>query len=212
MERRIEEYLNLKDTIVEPYENHYGHGCTMGFYDVTGRGRAYVSYNADDKCGNKGLISFNGNKLYIVDNYLLYITNIHEPWANGEIIKNDLTTQSCYIGKVNDKYVVSNTLHDGLDKLREVISVTENNEKDTAKAFVIAHPCYEEEYDWEEMVSWHKLIKQSCDDGRKNFSLYSNKENFKKTTPKKLIELMKNYGVTRLATYMEEYYLEKESQ
>lgn len=210
MERRVKEYLTYNEYIEPPYENHYGNGCSMGYYDVKGCGRAYVSYEpTDNNYTGKDIISVNGNRLHMVNGYLLYITNIHEPWANAEIIKNDLTTQKCYIGKVNDNYVISDTLHDALIKLREAISTTDDNERDTAKAFVIAHPCYDKEYDWEEMIAWHSMVKTSCAEGRRSFSDYSNKTYGAKATPREVIGFMKAFGMNRIAKYTEDYYLNK---
>lgn len=210
MERIIEEYLNVKDDIKEPYENHYGHGDNMGYCSNDGRGRAFVSYDVKDNFTGKDILSFNENKLYMINDYLLYITNVHKPWANGEIIKNDLTTQSCYIGRINDKFVISDSLRNAIEELRNVIHKTEDNEKDMAQAFVIAHPCYDKEYNWNEMISWHSIVRETCANGRKNFSEFYGKTNKSTATPKELIRLMRDYGVTRLANYFEEYYLEKE--
>ena len=210
MERRIEEYLKIKDDIIEPYENHYGHGCSMGFCDKNFCGRAFVSYETNDDFNGKDILEYNGNKLYTLNDYLLYITNVHEPWANGEIIKNDLTTQSCYIGRINDIFVIESSIRDAIDEFRNIINKTSNNEKDVAKAFVIAHPCYDKEYDWEEMVFWHSIISTSCAEGRKDFSFSNHKKPGSKSTPRELVQMMKNYGVYSLSSYIEEYYLEKE--
>lgn len=208
MERRVEEYLKINQIQSCPYDNHYGHGDSMGYCDNKNRGRAFIFYDRNDNYIGKDIISFNGNKVYNVNGYLLYITNIHEPWANAEIIKNDFTTQSCYIGRINDLFVVSDSIRNAIDEFRELISRTNDNEKDVAKAFFIAHPCYEIEYDWDEMVLWHSLTYKSCAEGRKEFSFTAHKSPGSKGTPKELIEVMKKYGVTGLANEMEKCYLE----
>lgn len=208
MERRIEEYLKIDEKIPCPYDNHYGHGDSMGYCDEKNRGRAFIFYNTNNNYSGKDIISFNGNKIYDINGYLLYITNVHGPWANAEIIKNDFTTQSCYVGRINNLFAVSYSIRNTLDELRELISHTNDNEKDIAKAFVIAHPLYEEEYDWDEMVLWHSMTYRSCSEGRKKFSFRSNKPNGSKGTPKELIKLMKEYGVTRLANEIEKCYIE----
>jgi hypothetical protein len=147
MERRVKEYLKTREIPVEPYINHYGHGDSMGYCDIKNHGRAFVFYDRKDNYNGKDILSINGNKLNMINGYLVNITNIHEPWANAEIIKNDLTTQSCYIGRVNDIFVISDSIRNAIDELREIIKDTNDNEKDVAKAFVIAHPDYDKEYD-----------------------------------------------------------------
>lgn len=191
-----------------PYTNHYGHGDSMGYCDLNNNGRAFISYDIIDKYNGNSIISLNGNKLYMVNDFLLDIKNIHGPWANAEIIKNDFTTQSCYIGKINDKFVIASSIKEAIDELRELIKETYNNEKDLAKAFVIAHPNYNKEYDWDEMVLWHSITKNSCANGRKEFSFKAHKKPGSTATPKELITIMKNYGVIRLSTYMEQFYAE----
>lgn len=210
MDRRIKEYLsniNLDSFITTPYDNHHGGGCSMGSGDIYGKGRAFVSFERKDDYKASSIISYNNNTIYSINGYSLYITNIHEPWANAEIIKNDLTTQSCYIGKINNHIVIESSIHDAINKLRTKILMSNDNEMDVAKAFVISHPDYEKEYNWDEMVFWHSIITTSCADGRKRFSHNANKNSASKATPKELIGFMKRTSAINLALKMEELYL-----
>ena len=192
MERIIEEFINKNNVITKPYLNHYGCGCTVGSGNANGTGKAFVRSSDNNTFSGKDFISYNGNKLYLIDDYLLYITHVHEPWAKGEIIKNDLTTQTCYIGKINNIIVVSDSIRNVLELLRKKIMNTYKNEDDIAAAFVYAHPDYNKQYDWEEMVFWHSITNYSCSEGRNNFSKLSNKKKGDTASPKELIELAKN--------------------
>lgn len=210
MERRIEEYLKKScNNYVNAYKNHYGYGDVVGCGDINGTGYGYgLMYNQEDNGEN--ILLYNGHSVYSIDGYLLYITNIRSPWAMGKIIKNDLTTQDCYLGKINDNIIVGTNLHDIMDELRIKISKKNNNIDDIVQAFVFAHPNYEKEYDWGEMVTWHSLDKTSCADGRKKFSNFANKSNTSKVTPKELVEIMKKFDLTeKYAIKMEKLYIEK---
>lgn len=206
MERGINDYFGNEKLYMQPYSNHMGHGCNMGCGDEFGNGRAYTVNFINDDYSGSDIISFNGNKTYFVNGYLLYLTHVRLPWATGKIIKNDLTTQDCYIGKINNLIVVSDSIKNVSNELREKINKEYSYEVDLAEAFFMAHPDFNKEYDWNEMVQWH-MLAGSCEDGRRRFTENSNKKNGDKATPKELIELMKNSTPVKLAEKMEEIYL-----
>jgi hypothetical protein len=210
MERRIEEFVHTDPQYCQPYNNHFGYGNSLGGGNFDGTGRAFIDYYpvADMYTGD-AILSYNNNKTYMIDGFVVYITHIHEPWLMGEIIKNDLTTQSCYMAKINDKFVVDYSLREVLDGMREKIALTKDNADDIARAFVLAHPDYEKEYDWEEMVAWHSLDKTSCADGRRNFSKYAKMSSGMKATPKVLIEFMMNSTSKPIAERMLNIYLQQ---
>ena len=210
MERRIEEFVHTEPQYYQPYNNHFGYGNSLGGGNFDGTGRAFIDYYpvADMYTGD-AILSYNNNKTYMIDGFVVYITHIHEPWLMGEIIKNDLTTQSCYMAKINDKFVVDYSLREVLDGMREKIALTKDNADDIARAFVLAHPDYEKEYDWEEMVAWHSLDKTSCADGRRNFSKYAKMSSGMKATPKVLIEFMMNSTSKPIAERMLNIYLQQ---
>jgi hypothetical protein len=208
MEGRINEYLKTNHKINKPYTNHYGIGSPIGSGSEFGNGRAYTFNNRTDNYNGSSIVSFNKNKVYHINGYTLYITHIHEPWAKAEIIKNDLTTQTCYIGKINDYIAISDSIKGALCELRELISKGKNNDDEMLKAFVFAHPNYNKEYDWDEMVFWHSVSSYSCAEGRRRFSDASNKDIGSKATPKELIELMKKNNV-KMGNKLEQLYKQK---
>ena len=201
--------MHTEQRYTYPYMNHYGWGCSMGCGNENGSGTAFTTLRKQDNWNGSSIGTFNGHKTYFVNGYVLYITHIHGPWAMGEIIHNDLTTQKCYLTKVNDKFAVGGNLRAVLEEMREKITESTSAKKNIAKAFILVHPEYEKEYDWDEMVAWHSLDKTSCVDGRRRFSLNSNKKSGDLATPKELIQHMKESPAREIAIEMERLYINK---
>ena len=192
-----------------PYENGCGYGSSVGSGDQLRNGRAYINYEpVSTDYNGTGILSYNNHPVYCIDGYMLYIDHVHEPWMIGRIIKNDLLTQQCYLAKINQTYVVAGSLHDAIELMREKMQTSNDSESDIATAFVMAHPDYEKQYEWDEMVTWHALVKGSCANGRRQFSKLSDKASGDKATPKELIEFMKNSPAVHIAEKMEELYLQ----
>ena len=209
MERVIDEFLSTDIPYMKPYINHSSKGCMIGMgYDIGG-GSAKVSYRPKENYTGKSLKNFNGKKLYYINGYVLYVTHIHFPYAMGEIIKNDFSTQKCYIIRVNNHIAVAESLHSAIKELRSKIKVSTDNEYDVAHAFVLGHPDYEKEYDWDEMVFWHSLTHYSCREGRQRFSNMAKKPKGSRATPKELIRFMKQSKDRTLAEKIEKIYLSK---
>lgn len=209
MERRIEEYLEISELPITPYTNHNGSGVFVGAGDEYGKGIAYT-YRINNGINVKqGILSYNGHKVYLINGVMLYITHIHKPWACAKIIKNDLTTQDCYMGKINNHIVIANTIREALDYLRDKINLSNDNDYDIAQAFVYAHPDYEKQYDWEEMVFWHSLSEFSCQSGRQKFSNNAHKTKGSTASPKELISIMKKSRAANIANIMEMLYEQK---
>lgn len=206
MEGRITEDLNINNFELQPYINHYGYGNSIGAGDVFNRGICSINYNINNDFNKNCILSFNGNKTYMVNGYLVYVQHIHQPWIMGKVVKNDFTTQTCYMSKVNNKIVVANSLKEVIEEMREKIS-KKNNTFDIAEAFVLSHPDYQKEYDWDEMVAWHVLDVNSCLEGRIAFSKIYKKKNNDKATPEELIKCAKETPAKELALEIEKIYL-----
>lgn len=209
MERRIEEYLEISELPITPYTNHNGSGVIVGAGDEYGKGIAYTYRINNGNDVKQDILSYNGHKVYIINGVMLYITHIHKPWACAKIIKNDLTTQDSYIGKINNHIVIADTIREALDYLRDKINLSNDNDYDIAQAFVYAHPDYEKQYDWEEMVFWHSLSEFSCQSGRQKFSNNAHKTKGSTATPKELISFMKKSRAANIANIMEMLYEQK---
>jgi hypothetical protein len=212
MEGRVKDFLHTEPVYNPPYNNHYGYGHSLGCGDSIGSGRAYVNFSVsqEETYNGRAIISLNMKPTYMIDDYIVHITHVHAPWVMGEIINNDFSTQPCYMTKVNEKYVVADSLREVIKEMREKIFSTMNNDDDIARAFVLAHPEYNKLYDWNEMVTWHSLSHFSCSEGRRNFTKNANKTSGEKATPKELISFMKNSASRNIAVKMERIYLHEE--
>ena len=206
MERIIEDYLNIDRNNKEPYNNGFGYGSSIGSGNMFGKGFCSIDYNIKENYNGSDITSYNGYKTYFINGYTLYIEHIREPWAIGRIIKNDLTTQKCYLGRINNHIVVGGSIREVIELLRESISKNKDNENDIAKTFVLAHPDYNKKYNWGEMLTWHALTYYSCADGRRKFSKLAGKTEDSMETPKELIKYMKNSISKRLAEKIEKLY------
>lgn len=194
MERGINVILNPEKPYSAPYTNHIGSGTAFGAGNVIGYGYACVDYAPKENYTGSSILSFNGNKTYFLDDFVVYIKHFRFPWIKGEIVKNDFTTQPCYLTRVNNKTVVSNSIKNVYEELKSKIEFKKYNELDIARAFVMYHPEYEKKYEWGEMVEWHSLSLNSCANGRKIFTSVCNKKDKDLTTPKEFVELIIKYS------------------
>lgn len=201
MERDINNFLEKDPYSSPPYVNHMGGG------NLLRNSWEYINYEPKQNYNGKDIINFNGNKTYFVDGYLLYVKHFRFPWIKGEIVKNDFTTQTCYLSRVNNKFAISDSIKSVFNELKEQINQKKYNDADIARAFVMCHPDYNKQYQWGEMLEWHTLSLNSCENGRKVFSSVCNKKYNDLTTPKEFIELILKYSpATSIGKEMEKLY------
>ena len=209
MERSLNTIINDEPSYSTPYVNHSGCGSAIGSGNRFGQGFGNVKYTPKESYTGKDIISFNGNKTYFLDDYVLYIKHFRFPWIKGEIIKNDFTTQPCYLSSINNKIAISDSIKSVYDELKEKIDKKKYNENDIARAFVLCHPEYDKKYQWFEMVEWHALNLNSCIEGRNAFTDVCGKNKYDMSTPKELIELMFKHNVAiPLAEKLKKLYLQ----
>lgn len=157
----IDSYYRIAESHALPYDNGNGKGTAIGYDKICS-----VGYNHFPDPDGSGIAEYNGHKVHHIDGYYLYITHVHGPWATGEIIKNDLTTQSCYIGRLGSYYVVAGTLREVFDRLRKRATKRRGNIEDIAQVFCEAFPDPDKEYKWGDMLFVHSLHPYSCEQGR----------------------------------------------
>lgn len=207
MERGVtEEIIYTEPKYSKPYTNHYGYGSDVGCGNIYGTGSGFKKYKRKEIYNGNGILSYNNNKTYFFDGYVVIITHIHKPWIMGEIIKNDLTTQKCYLAKVNNNVVVSDSIRGVIEGMRLKMTNSKITNDDIAKAFVLAHPDYDKLYDWDEMVSWHTLEPTSCVAGRQKFTKLAHKKSGDLATPKELVHHMKKGSAKKLGEKIEQTY------
>ena len=136
----------------------YGSGSGYGYGDGSGYGYGYGS----------GIKTFNNNDVYIVDGVQTLIYSVHENYAKGAILKDDLTLEQCFIARVEDCFAHGKTLRDAFndvnskafeDKpIEERIEMFKNRFKKDVK------------YPAKDFYGWHHILTGSCEMGRKNFA------------------------------------------
>lgn len=136
----------------------YGSGCGPGF----GPGGGY-GYGYDD-----GVVSFCGQKVYQIDDVPTLIDHVHGNAAKGRILRDDLSTEDCYIAKQGSLFAHGVTLRAAMDSLRDKL-FEDMPEEERIAEFVKAHE-WGKQYPSADYYDWHHRLTGSCDMGRSEFA------------------------------------------
>ena len=139
------------------YGSGSGSGSGYGYGDGDGDGDGY-GYGSDD-----GLVAFAGKKVYYVDNIPTIFHSVHRNYAKASIVKNDLTTEDCFIARVGDSFAHGKRLRDALRDATEK-DMENRPVEERIRLFVEAHPDIGNEYG--DLFSWHHILTGSCEFGR----------------------------------------------
>ena len=104
----------------------------------------------------------------MIDNVPTIIHAVHGNVARGAILKSDLTTESCYVVKQDDKFAHGETLRDAMSALRDKL-FEDMPEDERIAAFVAEHQLGAE-YPVSDLYEWHHRLTGSCEMGRKAFA------------------------------------------
>lgn len=86
-----------------------------GYGDGSGSGSGYgYGYGY-----GYGIKTFNGDKVYIIDDIPTIIKHIHDNVAKGYILNDDFTLTKTFVAKENGKFAHGETLHDAFASLQE---------------------------------------------------------------------------------------------
>ena len=158
----------------------YGYGSGSGYGYGSGDGSGYGSsdgsgygYGSGDGSGygygyGSGLKTFNGHKVYMIDNIATLIYNIHSNMATGVIVLRDMTLKPCYIAKVDNYFAHGETAHQAAQDANSKY-LQNMPEEDRISAFIDAHPSVEEKYPASDLFEWHNTLTGSCRFGRESF-------------------------------------------
>ena len=142
----------------------YGSGDGYGYGDGSGDGSGC---GCGDGSGD-GMVSFCGQKVYQIDAVLTLIDHIHGNVAKGRILRDDLTTEDCYIVKQGSLFAHGETLRKAMDALRDKLFENMPEEGRIAE-FVKAHELGKQ-YTSADYYDWHHRLTGSCDMGRSEFA------------------------------------------
>ncbi len=138
------------------YGSGHGYGYGDGYGD--GRGSGY-----DD-----GVVSFCGQKVYQIDDVPTLVDHVHGNAAKGRILRDDLSTEDCYIAKQGSLFAHGETLREAMDALRDKL-FEDMPEEERIAEFVKAHE-WGKQYPSADYYDWHHRLTGSCDMGRSEFA------------------------------------------
>lgn len=140
----------------------HGSGYSYGSGSGHGDGSGYGSGSGD------GIVSFCGQKVYQIDDVPTLIDHIHGNVAKGRILRDDLTTEDCYIVKQGILFAHGETLRAAMDALRDKL-FEDMPEEERIAEFVKAHE-WGKQYPSADYYEWHHRLTGSCDMGRLEFA------------------------------------------
>ena len=143
-----------------------GYGDGSGSGDGSGNGYGY-GYGSGDGSG-RWIVSFCGQKVYQIDAVPTLIDHIHGNVAKGRILRDDLTTEDCYIVKQGSLFAHGETPHAAMDALRDKL-FEDMPEEERIAEFVKAHE-WGKQYPSADYYEWHHRLTGSCDIGRLEFA------------------------------------------
>ena len=144
----------------------YGYGCGSGYGPGCGPGSG--SGEGAGEGSGRGVVSFCGQKVYRIDGVPTLIDHVHGNAAKGRILRDDLTTEDCYIAKQASLFAHGETLRAAMDALRDKL-FEDMPEKERIAEFVKAHK-WGKQYPSADYYGWHHRLTGSCDMGRSEFA------------------------------------------
>lgn len=159
-------FAEAVDSIGYGDSSGYGDGCGCGYGYGSGFGS---SRGYGDGCGyDDGVVSFCGQKVYQIDDVPTLIDHVHGNAAKGRILRDDLTTEDCYIVKQGSLFAHGKTLRKAMDALRDKL-FEDMPEEERIAEFVKAHE-WGKQYPSADYYGWHHRLTGSCDMGRSEFA------------------------------------------
>ena len=144
------------------YGSGYGSGSGSG--DGDGDGSGYGSGYGD------GIKTFNGDKVYIIDDIPTIIKHIHDNVAKGYILNDDFTLTETFVAKGNGKFAHGETLHEAFASLQEKL-YDDSTEEERLEAFKKHFPDFTKKVSAKELFHWHHVLTGSCKQGRLSFCI-----------------------------------------
>ena len=152
------------------YGSGSGYGYGSGFGDGDGSGYGYGDGSGYGGGSGYGVVSFCGQKVYQIDGVPTLIDHVHGNAAKGRILRDDLTTEACYIVKHGSLFAHGETLRKAMDALRDKL-FEDMPEEERIAEFVKSHD-WGKQYPSADYYEWHHRLTGSCDIGRLEFEMY----------------------------------------
>ncbi len=149
----------------------YGDGSGSGDGDGNGSGPGSGDGNGygDGYGDGDGLSTYNGQKIYMVDDTVTLIDSVHGQYARGSIVNSDLTLTPCYIARSGDYFSHGETLKEAR---RDAEAKALRNEpiEQRIERFKTNYPDADATVANDDLYKWHNVLTGSCEFGRKQFA------------------------------------------
>lgn len=132
----------------------------LSIYSGSGSG-----YGSGDGSGIK---TFNGDKIFIIDDIPTIIKHVHDNVAKGYILNDDFTLTATNVAKGNGKFAHGETLHEAFASLQEKL-YDDSTEEERLEAFKKHFPDFTKKVSAKELFHWHHVLTGSCKQGRLSF-------------------------------------------
>ena len=173
----------------------YGSGSGSGYGYGSGYGSGYGDGSGDgygDGYGD-GIITFNGNKVYYIDGVPTVIEKVHLNLAKAYIVNKDLTTETCFVAKGNNKFAHGATKEEARKAIQD--KIFEDMDTDEKIEMFIKKFKPDVKYPAKSFYEWHHKLTGSCEFGRNAFVKYHNIDMNGEYTVSEFIEYTKGaYG------------------
>ena len=143
-----------------------GHGDGHGHGSGSGDGYGY-GYGHDYGYGY-GVQSLNGISVYLIDDVLTAITQLHGDVARGYIVQGDLTKRDCYVVKRNGLFAHGDDLKSAQAAVMDKVFAQLDADERIAE-FAKTH-APDAAYLTADFYKWHGLLTGSCAAGRDQFA------------------------------------------
>ena len=145
-----------------------GYGSGLGSGLGSGDGSGLGSGLGSGFRSRDGILSFCGQRVYQIDDVPTLVDHVHGGVAMGRILREDLTTESCYIVKQGSLFAHGETLRAAMEALRDKL-FEDMPEEERIVEFVKAHK-WGKQYPSADYYDWHNRLTGSCDMGRSEFA------------------------------------------
>ena len=152
------------------YGDGYGSGSGYGYGYGSGDGSGYGSGYGDGYGSGygDGIKTFNGDKVYIIDDIPTIIKHVHDNVAKGYILNDDFTLTETFVAKRNGKFAHGETLHEAFASLQEKL-YDDSTEEERLEAFKKHFQDFTKKVSAKELFHWHHVLTGSCKQGRLSF-------------------------------------------
>ena len=115
----------------------------------------------------EGLLSFCGQTVHYVDGMATVIERVHGNLARGYIVNKDLTTERCYVAKMDDVFAHGKTAREAHEALCEKVFQRMDTEEKVEAFLREFKPG--KKYPAKAFYDWHNKLTGSCKMGRDEF-------------------------------------------